>query len=127
MTNERVYLELNEENCKVENGAVTIVVPYEQQSMTGVDFHFNPEFVADKVMKVKSVAISPAPLMCFWNWLMSTYGSPEYEVTSTPIDIAKYQISDIPGTFGFSGYATNESDVTITFTLAGEDSETTAE
>ena len=118
-TKERKYLELNEETCKIEDGKLIVTVPVDMQSMDGVDFYFNKDFIADKTLMVKSVTISPAPLMCFWNWTLHKAGCPEYYcVLETPIDISMYQIAGIPGAFGFSGYTSNGSDITLTFELA---------
>lgn len=119
--NERVYFEINEDTCIIEDNFLKINVPFEQQSMDGVDFYFDKDFVADKNFLVKSVTISPAPLMCFWNWLMDKIGCPEYQCnshTGDVIDISIYQNSGIPGAFGFSGYSPDGSDIVVTFELS---------
>ena len=121
MTNERLFYELNEETCTIDGNTMTIVLPADKQSNTGVDFFFNAEFAATRSFKMKSVMISPAPLMCFWNWMCSPAGAPVYEQTlDNPIDISKYQVSGISGGFGFSGYAIADADITITITLDAE-------
>ncbi len=115
---DRVYFEINENTCKVDGNKLILTVPSEQQSMDGIDFYFNKDFVKDKEFLVSSVKISPAPLMCYWNWLLHKNGCPEYQCSvDTPIDITIYQISGVPGGFGFSGYAPDESDIIITFEL----------
>lgn len=118
---DRVYFEINEDTCTIEDNILKVTVPFEQQSMDGIDFYFNKDFAAGKTFAVKSVTISPAPLMCFWNWLIHKQGCPEYQcVTDAPVDISIYQISGVPGGLGFSGYAPDESDITVTFELDGD-------
>lgn len=116
---DRVYFELNENTCTLDSTSLKIVVPSDQQSINGVDFYFAKDFVAERKILVKSVTISPAPLQCFWNWLLETQGCQEYQCNlKMPKDVSIYQISGVPGGFGFCGYAPDGSDITITFELA---------
>lgn len=115
---DRVFFEINEDTCKIEGNKLTITVPSEQQSMEGIDFYFNKDFVGNQKLTVKSATISPAPLVCFWNWLLHRAGCPEYHCElDAPADISIYRVSGVPGGFGFSGYAPDGSDIVISFEL----------
>lgn len=121
MTNERVFFEINEETAEYDGKTLKVTVPADKQSMDGVDFYFNKDFITNKQLIAKYVTISPAPLMCFWNWLFHKQDCPEYQCSAdTPTDISIYQISGVPGGFGFSGYAPDGSDIVVTFALDGE-------
>lgn len=118
MTKERLFIELNKDNCKTVDNKLIITLPYESQSCEGVDFHFNKDFIKDMELRMKSIEFSPAPLVCFWNWMTSPFGNPMYEETlENSVNISKYTQSGIQGAFGFSGHTLDESDMTITITL----------
>ena len=115
---DRVFLELNEKNCTIQDGVLTITIPQEMQSMEGIDFYFNRDWIAEKTLLAKSMAISPAPLLCFWNWMLEKAGCPEYYCKlADPVDISVYQTAGIPGAFGFSGYTPDGSDITVKIAL----------
>lgn len=119
MTKERFYIEINDKNAIYDKNTLIIKLPYNQQSCEGVDFYFSEDFIKDKNLIVESVSIYPSPLKCYWNWLMTSWGTSAYDVypEDDSIDISKYIEPNISGSFGFSGYMDNEEDITITFKL----------
>ncbi len=116
MTNERVFFEINENNCRVEEGKMAIIIPPDIQSCDGIDFYFAPSFIEKHPVKINSVTITPMYLKSFWNWFMLESGIGNYfSKSDTPIDISDYRNPGIWGSFGFSGYTTDKADITITF------------
>lgn len=118
MTKERFFIEVNATNSTMEDGYLTITLPYEKQSAEGVDFYFSEELI-NAGLFAKSIEISPAPLNCFWNWTHNKYGNAEYEnALATPLDLSKFAEAGKEGSFGFSGYTIDESEITIEIELA---------
>lgn len=119
MTKERFFVEINDENAVYDGDTLKVTLPRDKQSCEGVDFYFSKDFIENKNLVVESASISPAPLDCYWNWLMKTHGEPEYETRpdNDSVDISKYTRAGIPGAFGFSGHTAGEEDIVITFKI----------
>lgn len=114
---ERFYVEVNENNSVLEDGYLTITIPYEVQSGEGVDLYFSKELV-EKNLLARSVEISPAPLERFWNWTCSKWGNNEYEnEVDIPLDLSQFNENGKTGSFGFSGYTHDESEITVEIEL----------
>lgn len=122
MTKERFYVEINDDNSVYDGKTLKVTVPKDKQSCEGVDFYFSKEYAESHNLVVESVSMSPAPLYCYWNWLMSSGGTPEYEIVapSGSVNIGKYQIAGVPGAFGFSGHTNDSRDIEITFNIKQE-------
>ena len=119
MTKERFFVEINDENAVYDGDTLKVTLPRDKQSCEGVDFYFSKEWIENKNLVVESASISPAPLECYWNWLMTLQGAPDYEVypNGGSVDISKYTRTGVPGAFGFSGHTFGEEDITITFKI----------
>lgn len=119
MTNERFFIEINDDNSVYDGETLKVTLPKEKQSCEGVDFYFSKEYAESHDLVVESASVYPAPLECYWNWLMKRQGEPEYETRpdSGTVDIGKYTRSGVPGAFGFSGHTNGDEDIVITFKL----------
>ena len=110
--------EINDTNATIEGSVLTITVPGDQLSQSAVDFYFNPDFIKDKSIIATSAKVeSGEALNCFWNWLLTAGGTPDYiERDELGTDLAMV-IAPSPGKFGFSGYTESGSDVKVVIQL----------
>lgn len=118
--NYRVYKELNESNVEFDDNKMIFYVEPDEQSMDGIEFYFNENFIEKKfgnsAVIAKSVKVS-GPLLCYWNWMMTTAGCPEYYCEcGEPRDISAFTMSGANGAFGFSGYSPAEKKIKIVLT-----------
>lgn len=107
--NYRVYKELNESNIEFDGNKMIFYVEPDEQSMYGIEFYFNKDFIEKKFgnssVIAKNIHVS-GPLLCYWYRMMTTSGRPEYYCEcGEPRDISAFTMIGANVAFGFSSYS----------------------